>query len=66
MIRLVNEFGGDDVFLRLLLIRTFIATGQLNDAEAWLAPMRAYPPLQPIVEAAEQEMGKRRRDLGIA
>ena len=66
VIRLVNEFGGDDVFLRFLLIRTFIATGQLDDAERWLAPMRAYAPLQPIVEAAEQAMGKRRRDLGIA
>jgi serine/threonine protein kinase len=66
VIRLVNEFGGDDVLLRLLLIRTFIATGQLRDAEAWLAPMRAYPPLQPIVEMAEQEMSKRRQDLGIA
>jgi tetratricopeptide (TPR) repeat protein len=66
VIRLVNEFGDDDVFLRLLLIRTFIAMGQLDDAERWLTPMRAYPPLQPIVEAAEQEMGQRRRDLGIA
>jgi tetratricopeptide (TPR) repeat protein len=66
VIRLVNEFGGDDVFLRLLLIRTLIATGQLKDVEAWLAPMRAYPPLQPFVAVAEQEMGKRRRDLDIA
>jgi len=48
------------------LVRTLTATGQLNDAETWLAPMRAYPELQPIIEAAEEEMGKRKQELGIA
>ena len=59
VVNLINEFGGDDVPLRILLIETLIATGQVEDAKQWLNPMRGYEPLEGIVATLDKEMSKR-------
>jgi hypothetical protein len=55
VIQLANQHGGDDVHVRFLLIRTLIATGQHYEADQWLAPMRQYPELEPMIQQAERE-----------
>jgi tetratricopeptide (TPR) repeat protein len=55
-IELINTYGGDELHVRFLLIRTFIACDQFEDAEAWLAPMRQYEALAPMIMQAESEM----------
>jgi tetratricopeptide (TPR) repeat protein len=61
VIDLVNTHGGDDLHLRFLLIRAFIACGQFEEAEEWLAPMRQYEELSPMVSQAEREMREWRK-----
>lgn len=55
VIELANQHANDDVQVRFLLIRTLIATGQHNEADKWLAPMRQYPELEPFIQQAERE-----------
>jgi serine/threonine protein kinase len=55
VVQLANQHAGDDVHVRFLLIRTLIATGQHNEADQWLAPMRQYPELEPMIQQAERE-----------
>ncbi|MBW0174468.1 MAG: protein kinase [Vulcanococcus sp.] len=55
VVELANKHASDDVFVRFLLIRTLIATGQHNEAEKWLSPMRDYPELEPFIQQAERE-----------
>ena len=57
----INEFGGDDVHLRFLLIRALIADGKVGVAEQWLDPMRPYPPLAPLVEIADREIAEAKK-----
>lgn len=63
IVNLINKYGGDDVPLRLLLIRTLIGTGQLKSAEEWLNPMRKYKELKGIVSIADRELRKRKNSL---
>jgi serine/threonine protein kinase len=55
VIELANQHANDDVHVRFLLIRTLIATGQHNEADQWLAPMRQYPELEPFIQQANRE-----------
>jgi len=55
VVKLANQHANDDVHVRFLLIRTLIATGQHNEADQWLAPMRRYPELKPMIKQAEKE-----------
>lgn len=64
IVTLLNEVGGDDVPLRVIFIRTLIATGQLEDAKRWLDPMREYRPLEPIVSQLNRDILK--RESGVA
>ncbi len=65
VIDLANQYADHDPHVRHLLVRTFIGTGQLAEAEHWLAPMRQYKDLRPMVRQAEQEMEERRKDLKL-
>lgn len=59
IVHLLNTYGGDDIHLRLLLIRTLIAVDQLTEAEDWLAPMRKHKELTAIVAIADKELLKK-------
>ncbi len=59
---LINTHGADDVPLRFLLIATLAFYRKFEDAERWLAPMRQYSNLQPVVQAAEEEIARRKGD----
>lgn len=63
LVDLANQYADKDPHVRHLLIRTLIGTGQLEDAERWLAPMRQYEELSPMVMQAEQELERRRKEL---
>lgn len=58
VINLANQHANDDVHVRFLLVRMLIATGQHNEADQWLAPMRQYPELEPMIQQAEREKNK--------
>jgi serine/threonine protein kinase len=60
IVELINTYGGDDINLRFLLIRSLIATGQLDDAENWLGPMRKHNELVSMVAIADREIKRRR------
>jgi tetratricopeptide (TPR) repeat protein len=54
--KLINANGGDDVPLRVLLIRCLIRAGDLDQALQWIEPMRQYEGLAQAVEAMDQEL----------
>lgn len=56
IVDLLNTYGGDDIHLRFLLIRTLIAVDQLTEAEDWLAPMRKHKELTSMVAIADKEL----------
>lgn len=65
VVELANQHANDDVYVRFLLVRTLIATGQHNEADKWLAPMRQYPELEPFIQQAEREKDEYHRKSRI-
>ena len=57
---LVNTQGGDDIYLRLIRIRTLIATGKLAEAERWIYSMHKYEELAKVVAIADRELAQKR------
>ncbi len=63
VVQLVNKTGGDNVPARVLLIRTLIATGQIEDAARWLEPMTRFGPLNTICNQLRADLDRRRTEL---
>jgi serine/threonine protein kinase len=63
VVEIINQVGGDDIPARVLLIRTFIATNQLDDADKWVQPMFRFKPLELLSTQLNAEIEKKRRQM---
>lgn len=63
LVKLINEVGDHDIHARLLLVRALLRTGQVDDAERWLQPMRSISYLKDYFVQLDEDIRQRRLEL---
>jgi tetratricopeptide (TPR) repeat protein len=60
--RIMNEAGGENIPARALVIETYFATGQLDEAEKWITPMLGIKALEPLGKQYLSQLEKHRSE----
>ena len=62
VVTIINEVGGENIPARVLLIETYLATGQLDEAEKWIKPMLGVKALEPLGKQYLSQLETRRSE----